>query len=108
MNPLSVGEILQKVLLLVSAVDTLKAEQKRLNDLLMDHHERIIRLENSAELIAEKAKNAAMGAVNATTMQVARDVFELRAKVELLKPDGGAMIQMRSGLEPGRLPDNKS
>jgi hypothetical protein len=77
----SVADLLQKTILLVSSVDGLKAEVKRMNALLMDHHERIIRLEGSADLIAERAKNAALQGAQATSTELLREIYALKAQL---------------------------
>lgn len=72
----SLTDLLQKVFLLTSSVDALKSDIKRMDALLLSHHERIIRLEAGGDLIAEKAKNASLAAaveVNAhLTAKIAR------------------------------------
>jgi hypothetical protein len=78
----SVTDLLQKTILLVSSVDGLKAEVKRMNALLMDHHERIIRLEGSADLIAEKAKNAALQGAHATSTELLKEIYALKAQIK--------------------------
>jgi hypothetical protein len=77
----SVADLLQKTILLVSSVDGLKAEVKRMNALLMEHHERIIRLEGSADLIAEKAKNAALQGAQATSSELLKEIYALKAQI---------------------------
>jgi hypothetical protein len=79
-------ELLQKILLLTANVDSLKTDVQSIKAMLLDHHERIIKLENSSDLIAEKAKNAALGAVTAVTSQLVREIALLEAKFSALPP----------------------
>jgi hypothetical protein len=88
----SVTDLLQKTILLVSSVDSLKAEVKRMNALLMDHHERIIRLEGSAELIAEKAKNAALQGAQAASAELLKEIYTLKAQI------GAANVALRPSI----------
>jgi hypothetical protein len=53
-----------------------------IKDALMDHHDRIVRLENNAELTAEKAKVAALGAVQAGMYQLQKDVATMDARLQ--------------------------
>jgi hypothetical protein len=91
----SVADLLQKTILLVSSVDGLKAEVKRMNALLMDHHERIIRLEGSADLIAEKAKNAALQGAQATSTELLKEIYALKAQI------GAANVALQPRIAPG-------
>jgi hypothetical protein len=77
-----VTELMQKVFTLTSGVDGLKSDVKRMNEMLLMMHERIIRLEGSSELTAEKAKNAALMAVQATHNELLRELLSLRARLD--------------------------
>jgi hypothetical protein len=78
---MGLAELLEKILTLTSNVESLKSEMRAIREMVMDHHDRIVRLENSEELIAEKAKNAALGAVSASTFQLQKEVAVLQARV---------------------------
>ena len=79
------ADLLQKILLLTSNVEGLKNDMAQLRAMVMDHHERIIRLEGSADLIAEKAKNAALGAVVAVTGELQKDMAKMQANLPVPK-----------------------
>jgi hypothetical protein len=96
----SVADLLQKTILLVSSVDGLKAEVKKMNDLLMDHHERIIRLEGSADLIAEKAKSAALQGAQATSSELLKEIYALKA--QLNAANVALAPRISSGARPAR------
>jgi predicted RNase H-like nuclease (RuvC/YqgF family) len=80
----------EKYVTVVSSVDSLKSEVKRLAELVMQQQDRITRLETSGDLIAEKAKNAAMGAAHGMYAQLSKDLYEARAEIEQLKARHGS------------------
>lgn len=88
-------DLLQKTMLLVSSVDKLEAKIKRMDELLLDHHERIVRLENSADLIAEKAKNAALQGAQASSAELLREIYALKARL------GDAQHSLRTQIGSG-------
>jgi hypothetical protein len=59
-------------------VETLKSDVKRLNE---TKRERIIRLEASGDLIAEKAKNAAMAGAQVMTAHPTKELYETKAEL---------------------------
>lgn len=77
----SLTDLLQKVFLVVSSVDKLEAKIKKMDEMLLDHHERIVRLEGSADLIAEKAKNAALQGAQASSTELLKEIFALKARL---------------------------
>jgi hypothetical protein len=77
----SIAELFQKAILLTASVDSLKSEVRRMNELLADHHERIVRLEAGADLIAEKAKNAALQGAHATSTELLKEIYALKAQI---------------------------
>jgi hypothetical protein len=83
-------ELLEKIFTLTSNVDNLVKDVDRLNQLLLDHHERIVRLESRDELLVEKAKNASLSAV----LQTNHALLEKMAAIE---------NEFRSTSLPGRL-----
>jgi cell division protein FtsB len=76
---MALTDVLREVVLLTANVQSLQNDMKSLKATILDHQERIIRLEAGADLIAEKAKNAALGAVSAATYQLQKDVAEIQA-----------------------------
>jgi flagellar hook-length control protein FliK len=87
---MSVADVLKEVILLTANVQSLKTDMQALKNMVLDHHERIIRLEGGAELTAEKAKTAALGAVSTVTYQLQKEMATIQAnQVALPKPKGG-------------------
>ncbi len=77
----SFTDSLQKIILLVASVDRLEAKIRSMDQQLLDHHERIVRLEGSADLIAEKAKNAALQGAQASSMELMKEIYALKAQI---------------------------
>jgi hypothetical protein len=77
----SLTDSLQKIILLVSSVDRLEAKIRSLDEQLRNHHERIVRLEGSGDLIAEKAKNAALQGAQASSMELMKEIYALKAQL---------------------------
>lgn len=77
----NITDLLQKVFLLTSSVDALKSDIKRMDALLMSHHERIIRLEAGGDLIAEKAKNASLAATVEVNARLTAKIAELETRM---------------------------
>jgi hypothetical protein len=63
---------------------------ERLNDIIRDHHERIVKLEGRDDLIAEKAKNASLQAVIHTHQRVLERIGELEGQIKQLGPPAGS------------------
>lgn len=76
---MSVADVLKEVILLTANVQSLQKDMAALKVTILDHHERIIRLEGGAELTAEKAKNAALGAVSTVTYQLQKEMAAIQA-----------------------------
>lgn len=96
----SLTELLQKIILLVSSVDKIEAKIKKIDDALLDHHERIIRLEGSADLTAEKAKNAALQGVQVTMTELLKELYAVKAQL-----GAGASSSHASLAAPRAAPD---
>lgn len=90
-------DLLKSVVMVTSNVEALKADVKRLNELVLEQQERIIRLEGSGDLIAEKAKNAALASAQLMNTQISRDIAELRVEIAQLKMKS-PNIQISKGL----------
>lgn len=84
----SVTDILEKVFSLTSRVDELMSSVERMDGLLRDHHERIVRLEGNGHLVAEQAKNASLSAVMQTTNGMFREIMGLQTRIERLESQG--------------------
>jgi chromosome segregation ATPase len=80
----SVTDVLEKVFTLTSNVDSLTKDVERLNGAMKEHHERIVRLEGRDELIAEKAKNAALQAVVQTNQALLKQIGDLESQLKRL------------------------
>jgi hypothetical protein len=80
----SITDVLEKVFTLTSNVEGLIKDVERLNGIIRDHHERIIKLEGRDELIAEKAKNAALLAIVQTQQGVLERMGELEGQIKQL------------------------
>lgn len=76
---MSWADTLKEIIVLSSNVKSLQNDMASLKDAIKDHHERIIRLEGEAELTAEKAKNAALGAVMAATYELQKQMAAVQA-----------------------------
>lgn len=74
-------DLFQRTVLVVASVEKIEAKIKRMDDMLMDHNERIVRLEANAELIAEKAKNAALQGAQASSMELMKEIYALKARL---------------------------
>lgn len=97
-----ITDLMQKVFTLTSGVDSLKSDIKRMNDMLLTMHERIIRLEGSTELTAEKARNAALMAVQATHSELLRELYSIRARLDSNSPPPSQTPpEFRSALKDG-------
>jgi len=79
-----VVDVLKEVLTLTSSVASLKSDIQRISTMILEMNERIIRLEASGELNAEKAKNAALIAFQGTNQQLMREMYSLRARIDAL------------------------
>ena len=55
--------------------------------MVLDHHERIVRLEGRDELIAEKAKSASMAAVVQISSGIHEKLSQLQLELNILKGD---------------------
>jgi hypothetical protein len=78
--------VIKEVLTLTSNVEDLKGNVARIDRVILDHHERIVKLEAREELITEKCKNAAITAVGNLTTSVVKEVTELSIKYNQLNP----------------------
>jgi hypothetical protein len=98
---MSATETVKKIFEVVSTLERLSKDLERVENLLRDHHERIVRLESNTDLIAEKSKNAALQAVMASTETLRDQVSTMKydylvaqmgptRKVRNSKPDGGS------------------
>ena len=72
-------EVLEKYATLASNVDSLKKDMHDVKATLTDIRDRLVRLEASGDLIAEKAKNAALGAVTAVAFPIQKEIADLQA-----------------------------
>lgn len=100
----SISEVLEKVFTLTSNVEGLVKDVERLNDIMRDHHERIVRLEGRDDPIAEKAKNASLEAVIHTHQRVLERIGELEGRInQWERPSVGG-----SGSTPGRIEGSSS
>jgi len=79
---MSLGELLTKTVNLTSTVDSIKTQIEDLSRKVEENRERIIRLESSEEVIAEKARSAAVESVNRMTIEIARDLERIKATLE--------------------------
>lgn len=75
-------ELLQKIMLLTSNVDSLKTDVKRLVDKVSELNDRVVRVENNGELVAEKAKNAALTAAQVMNAEILRELYSLKARID--------------------------
>ena len=66
----SIADILRDVLTLTRDVGGLRAEVKRLDERVEQHHEHIIKLETREEVLAERMAGKATEAVGATTAEL--------------------------------------
>jgi prefoldin subunit 5 len=75
-------DLLKEVLTLTSSVAGLKSDIQRINTLVLEMNERIIRLEAAAELNAERAKNEALTAFHGMNQQLVREMCSLQAQID--------------------------
>jgi hypothetical protein len=61
-----------------------------MDELLLNHHERIVRLERSGE--SEKAKNAALQGAQASTAKLIEELYAMKAQI------GASNAALHSGL----------
>ena len=71
-------DVLTNVFTLTASVNSLKSDVARMNAMLLEMNERIIRLETGGDLAAEKAKNAALMAFQATNQELMKQVSHLQ------------------------------
>lgn len=90
----SLAELLQKIVLLTSNVDSLKVDVKRLVDKAAELNDRVVRLENSGDLIAEKAKNAALMGAQAMNGEILKEVYGVKARVEALSKPSAISVAL--------------
>jgi hypothetical protein len=96
-------DLLQSVFMLTSSVSSLKSDVQRMNSMLLEMNERLVRLENSGDLIAEKSKNAALTALNLLSQELMREVYSLRARMDAL---GSPQLSTAAGLRLERPDEN--
>ena len=78
-------DLLTNVINLSSNVNSLKADVARMNQMLLDLNERIVRLEGAGELNAEKARNAALGACNQSTIELMKQMHTLTTRLDAIE-----------------------
>ncbi len=83
---MAVTELLEKVFLLTSTVESLKTTMMKIETEIMSLRDRVVRLEAGGELIAEKAKNAAMAGAVITNNNLAERVVRLEMTIDGYKP----------------------
>ena len=81
----SILELFQSTLLLNTNVEKLTSDVGRLSTLVSDLSDRVIRLEGSGELIAEKSKSAALQAVQLTNNQLLKEIYELKSRIDSIE-----------------------
>ena len=79
--------LLKEIMSLTTSVGELKSEVRRLADKVDDHTERIIKLENREELLAQKMSNTAIRAVYEMNSQLFNRLFAIEQKLGLSLPD---------------------
>ena len=78
---MSIAQVVEDLFTLRSNVQSLNADVKRISDMVLDHHGRIIRLENSGDLVMERAKNASMEQVLSSYQIFAEKISGIEAKL---------------------------
>jgi hypothetical protein len=89
-------DLLREVITLTSSMSGLKSDIERINTMVLAMNERIIRLEATAELNVEKAKNEALIAVQGLNQQLIREMFSLRAQMDGL----GSQVEVADSHKP--------
>ena len=81
---LGAAELLEKIFLLTSTVDRIEDSIGKIEALVLENRERITKLEGSGELIAEKAKNAALTAVMQTNGDLHGELSKVKTQIEAI------------------------
>jgi len=81
--------LLREVMTLTSNVQDLKSNVERIDKVVLNHHERIVKLESAEELIVEKCRNAAIISVSTLSSHLTKEVTELSLKMKQVESSKG-------------------
>jgi hypothetical protein len=83
----SIVDLAKKAVMLTANVDALKDDLKGLAKVVKDLNDRVIRLEGSGDLVAEKARNAALQGAQAMNGELLKEVYGLKARLDVISKE---------------------